>query len=131
MNKRQAVYEKTQGRCAYCGEVLNSFSFPIDHIHPKSRMGDNSISNSFASCKMCNTRKKNKTAEEFKLWIVNRIAHDIDHLQETLDWATNSEFWTEEEISESCYMFREFQKVILDVLHVEPYFYYERMNHER
>jgi 5-methylcytosine-specific restriction endonuclease McrA len=63
-----ALFEKQNGRCLYCGELLYA-SFDkqihIDHKIPISRGGSNYIENIALSCADCNTRKFNKTAEEF------------------------------------------------------------------
>lgn len=62
------VYAKTKGRCAYCGEDLSTGSYSIDHIIPKSKGGTNNIENLFLCCKSCNSRKKNRTLNEFRFY---------------------------------------------------------------
>ena len=62
------LFEKQEGFCVYCGELLYS-SFDkdihIDHKTPISRGGSNDISNIALSCATCNLQKGAKTAEEF------------------------------------------------------------------
>jgi len=52
------------GRCFYCTQVL-----PLgpDHKVPLSRGGSNDIDNIVPACKSCNSRKRDKTLEEFLL----------------------------------------------------------------
>jgi hypothetical protein len=61
-------FERQEGFCYYCGELLyKSFdsSVHIDHMTPISRGGSNDISNIALSCATCNLKKHAKTAEEF------------------------------------------------------------------
>ena len=63
-----ALFEKQEGYCFYCGELLYS-SFDkdvhIEHKIPVSRGGSNDISNIALSCSKCNLQKGTKTHEEF------------------------------------------------------------------
>jgi 5-methylcytosine-specific restriction endonuclease McrA len=61
-------FERQEGFCYYCGELLyKSFdsSVHIDHKTPISRGGSNNISNIALACSACNQKKFTKTAEEF------------------------------------------------------------------
>lgn len=64
--KRFLVYSKTNGYCAYCGVKLSE-GWHMDHIKPKFRGGDNSVENLFPSCGSCNSSKRNRTIEEFRV----------------------------------------------------------------
>lgn len=83
--KRIAVYNKFDGRCAYCGCLLNG-KFHVDHITPKieferdwikSRNIDlaliDDISNLNPSCRSCNTYKSHFSIEEFRNNIHDQI----------------------------------------------------------
>lgn len=63
-NKRIMVYQRTQGRCAYCGGRLYS-DFTVDHIIPKSKGGSSEIFNLVPACPECNRRKADRDLLEF------------------------------------------------------------------
>lgn len=50
--------------CFYCGE--ESFDLTRDHIIPISRGGSNSIDNILPACSECNSKKHNRTLEEYR-----------------------------------------------------------------
>ena len=67
------VYNKTGGKCSYCGidlppdvheydeggkAVVSIRQWHIDHIHPLSMGGDYSLDNLAPSCKSCNLKKQ-------------------------------------------------------------------------
>ena len=60
---REYLLEKFGRKCVYCGKT--DIPMEIEHITPKSRGGSNRISNLAISCRSCNVKKGNKTAEEF------------------------------------------------------------------
>jgi hypothetical protein len=66
-NKTDRIIKKTQGLCGYCGCVVDSKNFSIDHIVPKNKSGTNSEDNLILSCLSCNCRKGAKTLSDFRL----------------------------------------------------------------
>jgi 5-methylcytosine-specific restriction endonuclease McrA len=62
------LFEKQDGKCLYCGELIYS-SFDkelhVDHKTPLVRGGTNDILNIALACSKCNLTKHTKTAEEF------------------------------------------------------------------
>ena len=60
---REYLLEKFQRKCAYCGK--KDIPLEIEHIVPRSRGGSNRISNLTISCRACNQKKGNQTADEF------------------------------------------------------------------
>lgn len=60
---KKTVFERANGCCEYC-RCLASFSnqpFVIEHILPRNKGGDNSLSNLALSCSGCNGYKYTKT----------------------------------------------------------------------
>jgi len=82
MSKRQTVYDKFDGKCAYCGCELKA-GFHIDHIEPIRRNSDGSCLNpqnkSFEnmnpSCPSCNIMKHSMTLEQFRESIKNFVTN--------------------------------------------------------
>jgi len=53
-----AIWDKTDGRCWYCGHALNPWkNFTVDHIQPLSSGGTDDISNLAPCCYRCNSIK--------------------------------------------------------------------------
>ena len=79
MNKktREAVYQKYNGHCAYCGKLIEYKDMQVDHIRPHREWldaiveGENidSLSNLNPSCKRCNHYKRSLNLEKFRNYI--------------------------------------------------------------
>lgn len=64
------LYEKQEGRCAYCkcsflDEAKSDRSPTVDHIIAKKNNGEDKIENLCLACRWCNAVKKDKTKDEF------------------------------------------------------------------
>lgn len=69
---RQAVYEKYDGHCAYCGRKIKYEDMQVDHFIPKNggaAKGTDDISNLMPSCRMCNHYKRANSLEVFRMYI--------------------------------------------------------------
>jgi 5-methylcytosine-specific restriction endonuclease McrA len=60
---REYLLEKWGRQCAYCG--VKDIPLQIEHIHPRSKGGSNSITNLTLSCEKCNTKKGTKDIKDF------------------------------------------------------------------
>jgi 5-methylcytosine-specific restriction endonuclease McrA len=70
-NRRLKIYNKYQGRCAYCGKKININTFEIDHLIPKDQeshpsTSENNYINLLPSCKYCNNLKGNHDIKTFR-----------------------------------------------------------------
>jgi len=74
MTKREKVFEKCNGRCAYCGDVLPE-KWHIDHLEPVNRCLKTKkmnkperdvIENMMPACPSCNNYKHSFTLEVFR-----------------------------------------------------------------
>jgi len=80
--KRILVFNKFNGRCAYCGCMIEFDKFHVDHIEPKYRgytndqlikynmkvkKGSDKIENLFPSCASCNSSKSTFTVEKWRI----------------------------------------------------------------
>lgn len=107
---RKEVYEKYDGRCAYCGKKIEYSKMQIDHIVSKKTAEvektkvDNSLSNLNPSCARCNKWKGGMRLETFRKEIESqkerlmrdsagfRLAWDFELLQ---DWNLKAMFYFE------------------------------------
>lgn len=56
-----------QGICYHCGQKYPKEELTMDHLVPLGRGGKSTKNNVVASCKSCNSLKKNKTCAEIRL----------------------------------------------------------------
>lgn len=65
--KRKRIFERCEGRCAYCakGLELGTFDACIDHVKPLAKGGNNEDENLVMACRKCNASKHDKTLEEW------------------------------------------------------------------
>jgi hypothetical protein len=77
--KRQYVWEKSDGRCWYCGARLyyreeadtdfkKRLVFTVDHLHPRAH-GGRGRANKVPACKHCNSHKRSQSVEQFRQWV--------------------------------------------------------------
>ena len=64
--RRREVFDKSGGRCFYCGTVLKlDGKWHIEHQMPRALMGPDELINLVAACAPCNLSKRDRTALEF------------------------------------------------------------------
>lgn len=71
--EREAVYQKTGGRCAYCGMKISRREMQMDHVVPVKMYGRpgwaedlNNMDNILPACRPCNHYKSTYTLEKFR-----------------------------------------------------------------
>lgn len=78
-NKRQLVFHKFHGCCAYCGtELLQGWN--IDHIKPVVQGGSNELENLNPSCKDCNKYKSVSNLEEYRTQLFRMLNKNHQYL---------------------------------------------------
>ena len=88
MTKRQSiskqnrfeVFKRDSFSCQYCGVSAPEATLQIDHIHPVSKGGDNSIANLVTACFDCNSGKSDRQLSDESR--VQREKRQLDRLQE-------------------------------------------------
>lgn len=65
-DERNDIRRRHNSLCMYCGVALNRNNLSIDHIQPLDRGGQDIAANLQATCKYCNSRKRNQTDAEFR-----------------------------------------------------------------
>jgi 5-methylcytosine-specific restriction endonuclease McrA len=54
---RRNIYTRDNGECQYCGKVLKTSEYTLDHVTPRSQGGISSWVNLVLSCIRCNKKK--------------------------------------------------------------------------
>lgn len=66
--RRREVFEKSEGKCFYCGTVLTlDGRWHIEHQMPRALMGPDELVNLVPACVPCNLAKRDRTAVEYLL----------------------------------------------------------------
>ena len=76
---RQFIFEKFDGRCAYCGREITITNFQVDHIKPKASGGTDNIDNLNPSCRLCNHYKRSGDIEYLR-WLLVEMKHKLDKI---------------------------------------------------
>ena len=64
--KRLAVYNKYQGHCAYCGNLIDYKNMQVDHILSQRQGGTDDIDNLNPSCRRCNHYKRASSLKKYR-----------------------------------------------------------------
>lgn len=75
--QRISVFNKYNGHCAYCGDVIKYTKFEVDHLIPilrnyKDRDVD-TFDNMMPTCRACNRAKKSYKLENWRMMLENKI----------------------------------------------------------
>ena len=68
---RVNVYQRDRWTCQYCGRAKPDRELSFDHVVPRSSGGRTCWENIVTACRICNTRKANKTCDESGMWPLN------------------------------------------------------------
>ncbi len=63
---RAIVFERGGGQCRYCDRSLTFQTMQCDHVEPLARGGLSVVENLAASCKSCNSSKKDRSLSEWR-----------------------------------------------------------------
>lgn len=66
---RQAVYDKYNGHCAYCGTKIEYSEMQVDHQIAKRNGGTDDTENLYPSCRRCNHYKRSQGLESFRKYM--------------------------------------------------------------
>lgn len=72
----EELLRATGSRCYWCGEFTDKPS--PDHLVPLAKGGRNSIANLVVSCRRCQSRRQDKSAEEFVEYLARHPDPDTD-----------------------------------------------------
>jgi len=77
---RQAIKEKWNYECAYCGSEEN---LTLDHITPRSKGGSERVTNILCACHSCNQSKGHKMWSD---WFLSQDFFDKEKLSKIIEW---------------------------------------------
>lgn len=75
--ERAAVYNKTEGHCAICGEFVPYTDFTVDHIIPLAKGGNNDLSNLQCACNVCNRIKQDILPEDLMKKLTRIMVYQV------------------------------------------------------
>jgi len=80
MIDRKKVYEKTNGKCSYCGCDISFKQMQVDHIYPKHLatkkcvLDNDRIENLMPSCRKCNIHKGGMSIDMWRYELNRQVA---------------------------------------------------------
>jgi 5-methylcytosine-specific restriction endonuclease McrA len=74
---REQVYQKYNGRCAYCGHEITLKEMQVDHIVPQRLGGADSLENYNPSCRICNHYKRATRLETWRTVFLGELISRI------------------------------------------------------
>lgn len=67
---RKNILRRDGHRCQYCGH--SDVPLTVDHVVPRSRLGEDSWENLVTACVACNNRKGDRTPEEAQMRLLHK-----------------------------------------------------------
>lgn len=77
---REQVYQKYNGRCAYCGHEITLKEMQVDHIIPQRLGGADSLDNYNPSCRICNHYKRATRLETWRTVFLGELIKRIKQI---------------------------------------------------
>jgi len=85
-SKRMKVYQKTDGRCAYCGEPIDpNEDWQPDHYIPLCQGGTDNLNNLWPAHRSCNASKNGRTPEQWADTIKRRLLNEFDEFKRRIE----------------------------------------------
>ena len=69
---RHNIYKRDGNICQYCSKYCKTNMKTLDHVIPKSKGGKNTWQNVVTCCRICNSKKGNKTLSELGWKLINK-----------------------------------------------------------
>jgi 5-methylcytosine-specific restriction endonuclease McrA len=83
---RAIMWDKSLGKCWYCGREIPFRGFSVNHIVPRSDGGDESYENLVPCCRYCNHSKGRRSLEEFRITLAKRADGCPGFTPEQMAW---------------------------------------------
>lgn len=91
-DNRELILKREGEKCFYCFRKLDNSNFVIEHVVSRSKSEDNSYRNVVASCRSCNNKKGDSSAEDYlrELYRSGRLnEEEFDERQHALEELKN------------------------------------------
>ena len=83
MKKGLCIWNKTNGRCWYCGSKMNVNTFTVDHFIPNK---SNDPSNLVPCCMGCNQAKTNAPIEDYRCRLEIKVGGRAGLSRQRIEW---------------------------------------------
>ena len=77
---RRAIKEHFNCQCVYCGQNYELHELTLDHVHPRSKGGQDLTRNVVCACQKCN---QDKGSRNWLHWMRDRFGHS-PHRERTI-----------------------------------------------
>ena len=84
-SKKEILYLKQNGKCAYCMKHLQLKQCTIEHIIPKSKGGPNGIENNCITCRGCNNKAGNDMNDPKRIKIILEQFQTLHNLRSIIN----------------------------------------------
>ncbi len=88
------VFQKTEGRCYYCGCVLDPFTFHFEHCKPLCAGGTHDFDNVVPACPKCNASKDGRCVDEWRISLQRRVTLPLD---KAVEWVCKQPHLSDEQ----------------------------------
>ena len=88
---RSMIYKRDGNKCQYCGTTKD---LSLDHVHPRSRGGQDTWENLVTACRTCNTAKGSHLLEDCGMKLLKKPRAPISKIELSMKRTNNPE-WKE------------------------------------
>ena len=71
---RRSIKEHFDCTCVYCGHTYELHQLTLDHVHPRSKGGEDISSNVVPACTKCN---QDKGSQHWLSWMREQFGHNL------------------------------------------------------
>ena len=85
---RREIYDRADGKCAYCEQRLDFADFEVDHKTPLAvEPGNNELDDLQATCASCNQAKSDLTDDEYRDILAKRTEDRARPAEPCFNWS--------------------------------------------
>jgi len=77
-DKRLAIYLRDGAACVWCGQSIeDGVTLTLDHLTCHAHGGSNAAANLVTACRACNSRRADRSVEEFAAVVAGYVDHGV------------------------------------------------------